>query len=151
MTNMLADYAAVAGEDVVQHLQQLAKPLQGKRVIHVNSTRVGGGVAEILEKLVPLSRDLGVDAHWEVISGSGDFYQCTKAMHNGLQGNRVTLSDDMIRAYLETNEHNAEQLRSVLEDADFVFIHDPQPAALLQHYPDRKGKWITPIAVCGAF
>jgi len=142
MSNMLADYAAVTGADVVEHLQQLARPLQGKRVIHVNSTRIGGGVAEILEKLVPLSRDLGVDAHWEVISGSSGFYQCTKAMHNGLQGNRITLTDDMLRAYLETNEHNAEQLRSILEDADFVFIHDPQPAAMLQHYPRRKGKWI---------
>jgi trehalose synthase len=142
MTSMLEDYAAVAGVDVVQHLQQLAKPLQGMKVVHVNSTRVGGGVAEILDKLVPLSRDLGIDAHWEVISGNAEFYNCTKTMHNALQGSRTDLSEDMIRAYQETNAQNAEQLCNVLQDADFVIIHDPQPAALLQHCPQRKGKWI---------
>ncbi len=142
MTTMLEAYAAITGADVIHHLQQLAKSLQGKTVVHVNSTRVGGGVAEILEKMVPLSRELDIDTRWEVISGDSEFYQCTKSMHNAIQGDRVMIPDDLLDHFQEVNEQNANQLRSILEDADFVFIHDPQPAALLKYCKDRKGKWI---------
>ena len=140
--SLLDDYAAVAGADVTAHLEQLAASLVGKRVIHVNSTRLGGGVAEILAKLVPLSRALGIDASWEVIEGEPEFFACSKAMHNGLQGNRILLGEAALRAYETTNARNAERLRSVLESADFVFVHDPQPAALLSYCPNRRGKWI---------
>lgn len=142
MSGLLDAYAAVAGADVIRHLRQLAAPLKGARVVHVNSTRVGGGVAEILTDLVPLKRELGLDARWEVISGTGEFYQCTKGFHNALQGNRVELSAALLRAFEETNAQNAEELRAVLADADFVFIHDPQPAPLLRHFPERRGKWV---------
>ncbi|HJW81047.1 MAG TPA: glycosyltransferase [Acidiferrobacterales bacterium] len=142
MTTLLESYAQVAGADVIRHLQQLAAPLKGARVVHVNSTRSGGGVAEILTKLVPLKRELGLDTRWEVISGDGEFYQCTKGFHNGLQGNRVELPAPLRRAYEDTNARNAEELRAVLEEADFVFIHDPQPAPLLRHFPQRRGKWV---------
>jgi trehalose synthase len=140
--NMLKDYAQVAGTDVIAQLYQLARPLAGARVVHVNSTRIGGGVAEILTILVPLMQELGIDAQWEVITGESEFFECTKGMHNTLQGNRIPLGENLLRVYEETNVRNAEILRPVLEDADFVFIHDPQPAALLRHCPDRKGKWI---------
>ena len=139
---LLEAYATVAGADVVEHLRQLAAPLKGKRVVHVNSTRLGGGVAEILAKLVPLTRELAIDAVWEVIEGGRAFFECSKTMHNGLQGDRVFLSDEALEVYQRTNADNAERLRDVLEQADFVFIHDPQPAALLQHCPRRRGKWI---------
>ncbi len=142
MTTMLEAYAAVTGADVIRHLQQLAELLKGKTVVHVNSTRVGGGVAEILEKLVPLSRELGIDTRWEVITGDSEFYQCTKSMHNAIQGNRITIPDNLLNHFLEVNEQNAKQLCALLEDADFVFIHDPQPAALLKYCRNRKGKWI---------
>ncbi|OOG22432.1 glycosyl transferase family 1 [Thioalkalivibrio denitrificans] len=142
MSRLLEAYARVAGEDVIDHLSQLAAQYRGMKVVHVNSTRVGGGVAEILDKLVPLSRELGLDARWEVITGDPVFYQCTKAMHNGLQGNPVNLEPRWLEAYEETNRHNAEQLRPILEEADVVFIHDPQPAALLGHFPKRRGKWV---------
>ncbi len=142
MTTLLESYAAVAGADVIRHLHQLAEPLQGKTVVHVNSTRVGGGVAEILAKLVPLTRELGIDTRWEVISGDSEFYQCTKSMHNAIQGNRVIIPDTLLAHFQEINRQNAEQLRPVLEDADFVFIHDPQPIAMLTHCNNRKGKWI---------
>jgi len=139
---MLDDYANVTGADVIEHLRQLAAPLAGAEVVHVNSTRVGGGVAEILTKLIPLTNELGIDTHWEVITGASEFFECTKGMHNTLQGNRIPLADSLLRVYEETNAANAETLRATLEDADFVFIHDPQPAPLLSHCVNRKGKWI---------
>ncbi len=142
MTGLLDSYTPVTGEAVIQHLRLLASVLQGKRVVHVNSTRVGGGVAEILAKLIPLKQELGIDVQWEVISGQGDFFQCTKSFHNALQGNPVEIPQRLYRAYEETNVQNAERLRPLLEQADFVFIHDPQPAMLLSLCPDRRGKWV---------
>ncbi len=140
--SLLEAYTEVAGTDVIDHLRQLADLLKGIRVVHVNSTRVGGGVAEILAKLVPLKQDLGVDVSWEVISGDADFYQCTKSFHNALQGNRLEIKDYLLDAFEATNAANAEELRSTLEDADIVFIHDPQPLPLLKYCPNRRGKWV---------
>ncbi len=142
MSELLEAYTKAAGKDATGHLRQLSAPLEGSKIVHVNSTRVGGGVAEILMKLVPLMQDLGMDTSWEVITGENEFYQCTKSMHNGLQGNPVEIPDNLIKAYEKTNRENAEELRLKLEDADVVIIHDPQPAPLLKLCPDRKGKWI---------
>ncbi len=138
----LNTYIDIVGHDVIDQLRQLAEPLKGRKVVHVNSTRVGGGVAEILAKLVPLMNELGLDTHWEVINGNAEFYQCTKSFHNALQGNAVTIPESQLRNFEEVNRQNAEQLRPALEDADIAFIHDPQPAPLLASFPDRKGKWI---------
>ncbi len=135
-------YAPITGNDVIEQLRQLAKPLRGMKVVHVNSTRMGGGVAEILHKMVPLMNDLGLDTHWEVIQGNSEFYQCTKNFHNAIQGNQVPMPEALLRNFEETNAQNAETLRPALQDADMVIIHDPQPAPLLQHFPDRKGTWI---------
>lgn len=142
MTTMLESYARVAGEDVVNHLYQLSLPLKGMRVVHVNSTRVGGGVAEILTKLVPLKRELGIEVRWEVVTGEADFYTCTKSFHNGLQGTPVSIPNTLLNAFEETNARNADGLRPILEEADVVFVHDPQPVPLLRLCPNRKGKWI---------
>jgi len=142
MNALLEAYAEVAGADAVQHLVQLAAPLRGMKVVHVNSTRAGGGVAEILRKLVPLMQALEIDTRWEVITGDARFYQCTKAMHNGLQGQPAPLSDVLLKAYEDANVRTAETLAPVLREADVVFVHDPQPAALIRHLPDRRGKWV---------
>ena len=142
MTSVLERYVPIVGAEVIDHLRHLAEPLRGMKVVHVNSTREGGGVAEILSWLIPFKRELGLDARWEVISGEKDFYQCTKSFHNGLQGTPVALPSSLLRAYEQTNRDNAERLRPLLEDADFVFIHDPQPAPLLRLCPGRKGKWV---------
>ena len=142
MSNLLETYAPFTGQDVITHLQQLAKPLAGMKVVHVNSTRVGGGVAEILVKLVPLMEELGIHTSWEVIEGSETFYQCTKSMHNALQGKHVRIPDTQLKVYEQINQTNAEKLEQQLTEADFVFIHDPQPAALLKYCPHRKGKWV---------
>ena len=135
-------YADIVGHDVIDHLYQLSSLLKNIKVIHVNSTRKGGGVAEILEKLVPLSQELGIDTKWEVITGNERFFRCTKSMHNALQGNLLDISDELLKVYEETNAQNAERLRPALEEADVVFIHDPQPAPLLKFCPKRKGKWV---------
>lgn len=142
MSELLKSYAKVAGEDAVLKLQQLAAPMKGAKFVHVNSTRVGGGVAEILMKMVPLMNELGIDTSWEVIAGEDKFYQCTKGMHNALQGDPVDISDELLKAYEETNAQNAKTLRPILEDADYVIIHDPQPAPLLSLCPNRKGSWV---------
>jgi trehalose synthase len=142
LSSLLQTYSAIAGEDVVNQLCQLGRLVENRRVVHVNSTRQGGGVAEILTKLVPLMQELGIETTWEVITGNHDFYQCTKNFHNALQGNRVDIPDALLKAYEETNRRTAEELGPVLEEADVVFIHDPQPAPLLSCFPKRKGKWI---------
>jgi trehalose synthase len=138
----IRSYANIAGQDVVDHLYQLASRLKGLKVVHVNSTRVGGGVAEILHKMVPFMNELGIDAGWETIDGDSDFFHCTKSMHNAIQGQRIEIPKSLMRKYEETNSRNAKKLNHRLRDADLVIIHDPQPAALLQHIPHRKGKWI---------
>jgi len=138
----LADYEAIIGTVTTSKLQQLAQELRGATVVHVNSTRQGGGVAEILNWMIPLMNELGLDASWEVIEGNPDFFQTTKAFHNGLQGGEVGFSPHMTDIYESTLAANADRLRSVLEKADFVIIHDPQPAMLLELCPNRKGKWI---------
>ncbi len=140
--SILEQYAQIVGDDVIDQLQQLAKPLRGKSVVHVNSTKLGGGVAEILTKLVPLMQELELNTDWQVITGDEPFFHCTKGMHNALQGNQVPLSQGLLEHYEEVNRQNAERLRSHLVDADFVFIHDPQPAPQLSLCPDRQGHWI---------
>ncbi len=142
LQNFIDEYEAVAGRGSIEHLRQLAAPLKGARVVHVNSTREGGGVAEILQKLVPFKQALGLDARWEVLTGGADYYACTKMLHNGLQGDAAMPGEAQLSAYEATNAANAESARALLEEADFVFIHDPQPAALLAHFPQRRGKWV---------
>lgn len=142
MSEMIKKYAEIIGPAAMDSLIHIANRLKNKKIVHVNSTRSGGGVAEILSSMVPLSKELGLDVSWEVIEGDESFFNCTKMMHNTLQGMPGTLSESQIASYTETNIRNAEKLKDVLQDADYVFIHDPQPAALINSFPQRKGKWI---------
>jgi trehalose synthase len=142
MDKALQMYEAFAGSGAICQLRMLSDRLKGMRVVHVNSTREGGGVAEILSWMVSLMRDLGLDASWEVIRGSQDFYSVTKSIHNGLQGFPVNIGPDGWATYQAANEANAKVLRPSLEAADIVVIHDPQPASLLRLCGGRKGKWI---------
>jgi trehalose synthase len=138
----LVDYQKIVGEEAIAQLHQLSRPLSGMQVVHVNSTKQGGGVAEILAWLIPLMRVLRIDASWEVIEGDEMFFSVTKSFHNGLQGLGVNLSTSQYTHYDNILMRNAEKLRAILEEADFVFIHDPQPAGLLALCPGRKGKWV---------
>lgn len=142
MSPALSAYEAIVGSSAVAQLRRIGEKLAGLRVVHVNSTREGGGVAEILEWMVPHMRDVGVDASWEVIHGDSRFFEITKAIHNGLQGKIVDLPKKDWRIYQDVNEKNAVRLRPLLEEADIVVIHDPQPAYLLRFCPNRKGRWI---------
>jgi trehalose synthase len=139
---MLEQYTAIVGENVIDQLRQLAKPLTGMKVVHVNSTREGGGVAEILHRLIPLKRELGLDVSWEVITGDARFFQCTKKMHNLLQGDREEIEPELCDHYEAINAENYERLRSTLDTADLVFIHDPQPAPLRRFCTHPRGKWV---------
>jgi trehalose synthase len=136
------DYAEPAGADTVEALRTAARPLAGARLLHVNSTAFGGGVAELLHTQLGLLTDLGLDVTWAVIEGSQDFYDMTKGVHNALQGAEVELTPAMRETYLDRVRANAEMLTA---EFDFVMIHDPQPAALLafaEELGHRKGKWI---------
>ena len=142
MSVPLGAYEGIVGPAVLRELRQLGEKLAGIRVVHVNSTREGGGVAEILEWMTPIMKELGLDATWEVINGNPRFFEITKAIHNGLQGANVEIPAKGWKTYEDTNARNFKRLRPILEGADIVFIHDPQPAHLLRLCTRRKGKWI---------
>jgi len=138
--NLLDQYEQVVGRQEVERLRRLGKRLAGKRIVHVNSTKSGGGVAEILGWMIPLMRELGIDACWEVISGTPEFYQVTKAFHNGLQGLPVVLRPRDFALHYEVNRANAEKLDL---HGDVVFVHDPQPIFLPEFTPEQQvGRWV---------
>jgi len=128
------DYSGIVGPEVIERIRELAAPLQGARVLHINATAYGGGVAELLATHVPLLRSVGIDADWQVMHGSDEFFSVTKAVHNGLQGADIEWTSQMQRIYLEKVLDNALQMDC---DYDFVVIHDPQPAAILSFLRDR--------------
>lgn len=125
--SLLNRYEEVVGPREISRLRRLAEPLRGRRIVHVNSTRQGGGVAEILGWMVPLMQELGMDVRWEVIQGAADFYRVTKAFHNGLQGIPQPLTRRDFELHLDVNRENAAHLAL---EADVVFVHDPQPIYL---------------------
>ncbi|MGE3806077.1 MAG: glycosyltransferase [Gemmataceae bacterium] len=137
---LLDRYEEVVGTQEMQHLRQLASRLKGKRIVHVNSTRAGGGVAEILGWMIPLMNELGLDARWEVIEGNPDFYRVTKAFHNGMQGLPVSLMASDFDLHYEVNQENARKLNL---SGDVVIVHDPQPVYLPQFTPPGQvGRWV---------
>jgi trehalose synthase len=135
----LEDYRTIAGTETLEELSLLARPLAGKSILHVNSTAVGGGVAEILNRMVPLLRELGLDVRWEVIKGGEDFYAVTKKFHNALHGDFQEVSPKDYQVYEDTIDENLARMR--LED-EFVFIHDPQPAALVKRRKSLRNRWL---------
>ncbi len=135
----LETYAPIVGEDALEELRLLARNLRGKSVLHVNSTAVGGGVAEILNRMVPLLNELGVPTRWEVIKGGEDFYAVTKKFHNALHGDPQEVSPRDYQVYVDTQDAN---LAGMALDADIVFIHDPQPCALVKKRREVNNHWI---------
>src|SRR6266550_2957853 len=134
----LADYAKVIGDERYEQLRTLAKAAKGRSMLHINATAYGGGVAEILQNLVPLLRDAGVDAHWAVLDAPAAFYDITKKIHNALQGMKLDLSEAEKKLFLDVARENAAQLT----DTDVVLAHDPQAVAL-RHFAGARGAgWV---------
>ncbi|MFN3285068.1 MAG: glycosyltransferase [bacterium] len=134
----LEAYREVAPRGAVETLRRLAERVRGRSLVHVNSTRFGGGVAEMLHRYVPLLEELGIETRWEVLSGPEEFFRVTKSLHNALQGQDQPLPDAQLSTYLEVNRENAARLDL---GADVVLVHDPQPAALVEFAP-RAGRWV---------
>lgn len=135
----LREYERYVGGEVIEELQLVASRLSGVVVQNINSTAVGGGVAEILMRMVPLLHELGVNAQWDVIKGGERFFEVTKKMHNALHGQHVEFSKEEIELFVETNEMNA---RDMNLHGDIMFIHDPQPCGLVRRKKDLGRKWI---------
>jgi trehalose synthase len=135
----LDDYKAIVGAPDIDELKFLAGELTGKRLKMVNSTAVGGGVAEMLNQLVPLLNELEVKTHWDVITGGNDFFEVTKAFHNALQGSEYHLTQQARDVFLMHNESNRQRMQFT---EDVVVIHDPQPAALIRAREQSPQRWI---------
>lgn len=137
----LADYRSIVRRDLYDEIQDLSGRLDGAKVLHINATSFGGGVAEILYTLVPLMRDAGLDTEWGVMLGSEPFFNVTKGFHNALQGADYELSVEGQAIYEEYNHQSAAELEG---EWDIIFVHDPQPA-LMKHFSDGYSsdtKWI---------
>ena len=133
------DYASIIGRPELDEIHFLAKHVRGKTVKMVNSTAVGGGVAEILNRLIPLLNELEVPTKWEVITGGNDFFEVTKGFHNALHGASYDLSNKIKEIFLAYNEQNRERMEF---GEDLVVIHDPQPVGLVRSKPKSHARWI---------
>jgi len=135
----LEEYARLLGEGEIEELRALAKPLRGRSIEMVNSTSVGGGVAEILTRLLPLAEECGLDVKWDVMTGGEDFFEVTKAFHNALHGAPYHATARDFQVFRDYNERNRRQLPL---DAEFVVIHDPQPVALIDARKKSGSRWV---------
>jgi trehalose synthase len=135
----LSDYIPILGKAEIAELRTLASRLGKRSVQMVNSTAVGGGVAEMLNRIIPLMQELELPVRWDVITGGEDFFAVTKAFHNALHGGSYDLPEESFKTFLAYNEQNRARMQF---DSEFVVIHDPQPAALIEARPDGSGHWI---------
>ena len=135
----LQDYEPIVGRSVIEELKMLAEKFSGKTVQIINSTFVGGGVAEILEHMVPLLNQLGVDARWDVITAGEEFFDVTKKFHNALHGRSEKISPKDFALFSEVTERNLEQLKYY---GDIIFVHDPQPVGLIAKKKEIGKKWV---------
>ena len=134
----IEEYAPIVGQGLIDELHLLGKHLKGKSIQNINSTAVGGGVAEILARMVPLMKQLEVEARWDVIKGNEKFFMITKKLHNALHGVPVEISAEELDEFLVINHENAEELHF----DNIVIVHDPQPVALIDRRDSTGGKWI---------
>ncbi|MCI0695164.1 glycosyltransferase [candidate division KSB1 bacterium] len=139
MAIALKDYEAVVGAEVIDELRVVAGRVRHRRLQNINSTPVGGGVAEILTRMVPLLRELGIETSWDVIKGDQAFFNVTKAFHNALHGKAEEITEDMLDIYRANTEMN---LREMNFSGDVILIHDPQPAGLILRKPEIGRKWL---------
>ncbi len=134
----LEEYIPIVGQSIIDDLKLLGEKLKGKVIQHVNSTAVGGGVAEILTRMVPVLKELGIETKWDVIKGGQQFFEVTKKFHNALHGRKEEITQNDFEVFLETSQKNIDELDT---SADIVFVHDPQPIALINKRRDNKWIW----------
>jgi len=135
----LEEYQPIVGKNIIDELEILGSHLAGRKVLNVNSTFSGGGVAEILTRMIPLLNQLGVDATWDVIHGDDAFFNVTKKFHNALHGRDESVTKDDLDIFMETSRRNN---YSIALNADIYYIHDPQPIMLIERKKSLGGKWI---------
>jgi trehalose synthase len=136
--SLMDAYIPIVGESVVEDLRLIASHLSGKRIRNINSTAVGGGVAEILTRMIPMLRDMGVDALWDVIRGGEQYFEVTKKFHNALHGGRVEIDKQDFEIFLETSRKNIDSMDT---SGDIIFVHDPQPIALIGKKTHNQWIW----------
>ncbi len=134
----IEEYIPVVGQAIIDDLRLLAEKLKGKVIQNINSTAVGGGVAEILSRMVPLLKELGIDARWDLIKGGEQFFEVTKKFHNALHGKLVAINQYDFDTFIEASQKNIEEMNIV---GDIVFVHDPQPIALIKTKSTNKWIW----------
>ncbi len=139
-TKPLSDYATIGGRGLMAEIQRLAGPLEGKRVCHLSATAFGGGVAEINYTLIPLMKSAGLETDWRIIKGKDEFFDVTKKIHNALQGSPLGLTDEEVRIFQQYNAANAKEFDD--SEYDVVIVHDPQPVAMIDHFPNSEARWI---------
>lgn len=132
-------YEPLIGAGALGELRLVGEQLRGRRICCVNTTRLGGGVAEILQRLVPLAHELGVEIRWEIFQGTEPFFSVTKKIHNALHGKPETMSPEMWELFQSVTQEN---LSRIPLEGDLFFIHDPQPIALVQQRQKTGGKWV---------
>lgn len=132
------DYIPIVGQSIIDEIRMLAAKMAGRRVQHINSTAVGGGVAEILNRMVPLLNEVGVNATWDLIKGGQSFYSVTKKFHNALHGRQEAIDRRDFDIFMETSRENIAKLDT---SSDIVFVHDPQPIALVEKKKGNKWLW----------
>ena len=136
----LTGYQGIVDDTVIDEIIQLASRLQGVRVLHINATEKGGGVAEILQSFIPLLNDVGMRAEWQVIEGRDDLFAITKKLHNSLQGADNTIPEEEWKTYEDYNRKFAEAIDP--DEWDYIIVHDPQPLAMRRFAGKGKAKWI---------
>lgn len=137
-TAKIDDYIPIVGQPIIDDLRLLSDRLRGKSIQNINSTAVGGGVAEILSRMVPLLKEIGVNANWDVIKGGSQFFNVTKKFHNALHGRPEEISQRDFDIFMETGDINKKEMNIY---GDIVFVHDPQPISLVDN-KSEKNKWI---------
>lgn len=135
----LEDYREIVGDETISEIYKRARKMYGRRVMHINSTYYGGGVAEMLSSLLPLMNDVGLEADWRILHGSDDFFTITKKFHNALQGDPINVTEMKKKIYLQTNEDFYTYAH--VNDQDCVIVHDPQPLPIIKFHQKRQ-PWV---------
>ncbi len=150
--NPINNYAEIVGSEIIDELKEIASHLEGKIVQNINSTAVGGGVAEILNRMIPLLKQLNVDARWDFIKGGEKFFEITKKIHNSLHGINIDITKEEFDHFDQITKDN---LANMTLNGDIIFIHDPQPIGLIRakkqaEFKEKKFIWRCHIDISSA-